>query len=84
VRYGDSDNLLDRLEIEGPHRKLMRKLQRYSVNIPKRLFQQLKQRGDVQESKKLQGVFVQIGVTLYDKTLGVVFDGNIAPDDLVV
>jgi CRISPR-associated endonuclease/helicase Cas3 len=84
VRYGDSAKWLDMLEKEGPQRWLMRKLQRYSVNIPKRLFLQLEQRGDVQESKKLQGFFVQIGDTLYDKTLGVVFDGNIAPDDLVV
>ena len=53
----------------------MRKLQRYSVNIPKRLLQQLEQRGDVQQSKKLQGVFVEIGGTLYDKTWGVLFDG---------
>ncbi len=84
VRYGDSTKWLDILEKEGAQRWLMRKLQRYSVNIPKRLFLQLEQRGDVQESKKLQGVFVQVGDTLYDKTLGVVFDGNIAPDDLVV
>lgn len=84
VRYGDSHELLDRLEIEGPHRKLMRKLQRYSVNIPKRLFAQLEKQGDVQESKKLPGIYVQVGGTLYDDALGVVIDGNIAPDELVV
>lgn len=84
VRYGDSHQLLDRLEIEGPHRKLMRKLQRYSVNIPKRLFAQLEKQGDVQESKKLPGIYVQVGGTLYDDALGVVIDGNIAPDELVV
>jgi CRISPR-associated endonuclease/helicase Cas3 len=84
VRYGDGIKLLDRLEIEGPHRKLMRKLQRYSVNIPKHVFAQLERQGDVQESKKLPGVFVQVGNTLYDKSLGVVIDGNIAPDDLAV
>ena len=84
VRYGDSHNLLDRLEIEGPHRNLMRKLQRYSVNIPKRIFALLEKRGDVQESKKLPGIFIQIGDTLYDKSLGVVIDGEISPDDLAV
>jgi CRISPR-associated endonuclease/helicase Cas3 len=62
----------------------MRKLQRYSVNIPKHVFAQLERQGDVQESKKLPGVFVQVGNTLYDKSLGVVIDGNIAPDDLAV
>ncbi len=84
VRYGDSHELLDRLEIEGPHRKLMRKLQRYSVNIPKRIFAQLENQGDVQECKKLPGIFVQVGNKLYDKSLGVVIDSNIAPDELVV
>lgn len=84
VRYGDSNELLDRLEIEGPHRKLMRKLQRYSVNIPKRLFAQLEKQGDVQQSQKLQGIYVQVGNTLYDDALGVVIDGNIAPDELAI
>lgn len=82
VRYGDSNELLDRLEVEGPHRKLMRKLQRYSVNIPKRLFAQLEKKGDVHEIRP--GIYAQVGDTLYDQSLGVVIDGNIAPDDLVV
>ncbi len=84
VRYGDGNDLLRRLEIEGPHRNLMRKLQRYSVNIPKRVFAQLERQGDVQESKKLPGMFIQVGDTLYDKSLGVLIDGSIIPDDLVV
>jgi CRISPR-associated endonuclease/helicase Cas3 len=84
VRYGDSHELLDKLEIEGPHRKLMRKLQRYSVNIPKRIFAQLESQGDVQECEKLPGIFVQVGNKLYDKSLGVVIDSSIAPDELVV
>ncbi len=84
VRYGDGNELLRRLEIEGPHRKLMRKLQRYSVNIPKRVFMQLEKQGDVRESKRLPGMFIQVGDTLYDMMLGVMIDGNIAPDDLVV
>ncbi len=84
VRYGNNDTLLGKLEKEGPQRWLMRKLQRYSVNIPKHVFAQLERQGDVQESKKLPGMFIQVGDTLYDKTLGVVIDGNIAPDALTV
>lgn len=83
VRYGDGNELLRRLEIEGPHRNLMRRLQRYSVNIPKRVFAQLEKQGDVQESKRLPGMYIQVGYTLYNKTLGVVVDGNISPDDLI-
>ena len=82
VRYGDNDVLLGKLEKEGPQRWLMRKLQRYSVNIPKRLFTQLEKQGDVREI--WQGIYAQVGNTLYDKSLGVVIDGNIAPDELAV
>lgn len=81
VRYGDNDGLLGKLEKEGPQRWLMRKLQRYSVNLPKRLFAQLEKQGDVREI--WPGIYAQVGDTLYDKTLGVVIDGNIAPDELV-
>lgn len=82
VRYGNNDVLLGKLEKEGPKRWLMRKLQRYSVNIPKRLFAQLEKQGDVREI--WQGIYAQVGDTLYDKSLGVVIDGSIAPDELVV
>lgn len=81
VRYAGNDILLGKLEKEGPQRWLMRKLQRYSVNLPKRVFAQLEKQGDVREI--WQGIYAQVGSTLYDKTLGVVTDGNIAPDELV-
>ena len=82
VRYGNNDTLLGKLEKEGPERWLMRKLQRYSVNIPKRLFAQLEKQGDVREI--WQGIYAQVCDALYDKSLGVVIDGNIAADELVV
>jgi len=82
VRYGDNDALLGILEKEGPQRWLMRKLQRYSVNLPKYLFAQLEKQGDVREI--WSGIYAQVGDKLYDKSLGVVIDGNIAPDELAV
>lgn len=82
VRYGDNDALLKKLEKDGPERWLMRKLQRYSVNIPKRLFAQLEKQYDVREI--WSGIYAQVGDKLYDKSLGVVIDGNIAADELVV
>ena len=82
VRYGDNDALLGKLEKEGPQRWLMRKLQRYSVNLPKYLFAQLEKQGDVREI--WSGIYAQVGDKLYDKSLGVLIDGNIAPDELVV
>jgi CRISPR-associated endonuclease/helicase Cas3 len=82
VRYDDNDILLGKLAKEGPQRWLMRKLQRYSVNLPKRLFAQLEKQGDVREI--WQGIYAQVGDTLYDRQLGVVTDGELSPDDLVV
>lgn len=82
VRYAANDAWLGMLEKEGPQRWLMRKLQRYSVNIPKRLFSQLEKQGDVREI--WQGIYAQVGDTLYDKALGVMIDGNIAPDELAI
>lgn len=82
VRYGDNDVLLGKLEKEGPQRWLMRKLQRYSVNLPKRLFAQLESQGDVRQI--WPGIYAQVGGKLYDDALGVVTDGRIAPDELVI
>ena len=82
VRYGNNDVFLGKLETDGPQRWLMRKLQRYSVNLPKYLFAQLEKQGDVREI--WPGIYAQVGDKLYDKSLGVVIDGNIAPDELVI
>ncbi|MDO8754048.1 MAG: hypothetical protein Q7J80_09170, partial [Anaerolineales bacterium] len=82
VRYGNNDALLGKLEKNGPERWLMRKLQRYSVNLLKHVFAQLVKQGDVREI--WQGIYAQVGDTLYDRKLGVVTDGKPSPDDLVV
>lgn len=82
VRYGTNEALLGRLEKEGPQRWLMRKLQRYSVNLPKRLFAQLESQGDVRQI--WPGIYAQVGDRLYDDALGVVTDDRIAPDELVI
>lgn len=80
VNYRKSPALLKNLASIGPKRDLMRKLQRYAVNVPKPLFAQLEKQGDVCEI--WPGIYAQVGNKLYDKSLGVVIDGNIAPDDL--
>lgn len=82
VRYDGNDVLLGKLEKEGPQRWLMRKLQRYSVNLPKRVFAQLEANGDVRQI--WPDIYAQMGNALYDDDLGVVTDGNIAPDDLAI
>jgi CRISPR-associated endonuclease/helicase Cas3 len=82
VRYDGNDVLLRKLEKEGPQRWLMRKLQRYAVNLPKPLFMQLEVNGDVRQI--WPGIYAQVSNALYDDDLGVVTDGNIAPDELAV
>lgn len=49
VRYGEGDRLIDLLKSNGPDRWLLRKLQRYTVNVYNYDFNQLLLRGAVEE-----------------------------------
>jgi len=49
VRYGEGDGLIELLKSKGPDRWLLRKLQRYSVNIFNHDFIKLRARGAIQE-----------------------------------
>ncbi len=49
VRYGKGEELIDVLKSRGPERRLMRQLQRYTVNVYNYDFSQLLQRGSVEE-----------------------------------
>jgi CRISPR-associated endonuclease/helicase Cas3 len=72
VRYADSPGLIGLLQKEGPERWLMRKLQRYSVSLPKYQFQKLLGNGDVHEI--CPGLFAQTADVLYHPELGVLVD----------
>ncbi|MDD2776083.1 MAG: CRISPR-associated endonuclease Cas3'' [Gallionella sp.] len=87
VRYADSPALLKELASIGPKRDLMRKLQRYAVNVPKFIFAQLEKQGDVVQI--WTGIYAQVGEghvgkLHYDARLGLVIDGEIPAGDLVV
>ena len=74
VRHGDeSTMLLNALRKNGPERWLMRKLQRYTVNLPRRQTEQLFRLGDVDEV--IPGLFAQVNDGLYDPVLGLLADG---------
>ncbi len=78
------DGLLNRLRSEGPDRWLMRKLQRYTVNVSERHFQQLQRESLIEEI--WPGIWAQMeGTPLYDPVLGLALDAE-APQaiDLVV
>ncbi len=79
------DKWLNTLRAEGPSRWLMRKLQRYSVNVSDWHFQQL-----VEDSQIIEeihpGIWAQMaGTTIYDPVLGLALETD-APSasDLVV
>ena len=65
VRYGESEKWLVTLKRQGPERWLMRKLQRYTVSIPKSLFQKLLATDEVAEI--YPGIYAQNVDGLYDK-----------------
>lgn len=73
-----SDNMVDTLIATlrkgGPERWLMRKLQRYTVNIPRRDALRLMGQGDVEEVTP--GLFVQINSLLYHPILGFLPEGG--------
>jgi len=49
VRYGEGDKFIDLLKSMGPDRWLLRKLQRYSVNVYNNEFNELRRRGAIEE-----------------------------------
>ena len=81
VRYRGADGkdetidmLLNTLKKQGPERWLMRKLQRYTVNISRRDAVRLLAQGDVIEA--VPGLFVQENDWLYHDQLGLIMDGS--------
>lgn len=82
VQY-ENVGLLAKLEREQPDRRFKRKLQRYVVNLPRRLHGQLLATGAIREIHP--GLFVQTHGALYDDSLGFCPDKSIVyePDDLM-
>ena len=81
VWYGESQALIGKLKKDGPERWLMRKLQRYSVNLPRRVVDKLVETGEVQEV--WPGIFAQTVSTLYDDKVGVTIGGSLAAEQLI-
>lgn len=89
VRYGEGNTFIGQLMKNGPERWLMRKLQRYVVNVPKYLLDKLILSGEVEEvfrnREDSRGIFVQSTIGRYDHVLGLCYGGgSIEPEDLIV
>ncbi|MGI5923817.1 MAG: CRISPR-associated helicase Cas3' [Lentisphaeria bacterium] len=82
VRYGDNDALLRSLYAVGPKRDIMRKLQRYTVNVPRRTLAEMRDKGFVVEAHP--GVFVQTELpSLYNENYGLdLYRDDLPPEDL--
>lgn len=68
VRYGGNEKLIEQLRVVGPKRPIMRRLQRYTVNVPQRTLGDLSQKGFVEEMHP--GVHVQTLDSLYSEAFG--------------
>ena len=80
VRYAEHaqeiDTLLGQLESKGPERWLMRKLQRYTVSIHRRLATQMLAQGCL--TLPMPGLYVQVdSENLYDPLLGLVLEADV-------
>ena len=82
VRYGDNDALLRSLYAVGPKRDIMRRLQRYTVSVPRRTLAEMRDKGFVVEAHP--GVFVQTELpSLYNENYGLdLYRDNLPPEDL--
>ncbi len=74
VRYSERGRaLIDELLDRGPERALLRKLQRYTVNLPQRLLPELQAKGVVIGDAR-SGLYVQAHDGAYDDRFGFVGD----------
>lgn len=84
VRYREGADLIEQLRRVGPERWLLRKLQRYVVNLPRYKHQELLNSGDIQEIHP--GLFVQAYDGLYHREVGLLGDdpAYYEPEDLIL
>lgn len=89
VRYKkkECEKLLDRLRFAGPKRETMRKLQRFTVNLPTRMVAAMLADGRLEEVEpiKAPGVIAQSYLNLYDPQTGLdVYAEHLPVEDLIV
>ena len=68
VRHGGNGALIEQLRIVGPKRTIMRKLQRFTVSVPRGIVPKLIERGFVEEMHP--GLFVQTLDSVYSEDFG--------------
>ena len=87
MRFGQSPELLKRLRFAGPTRELMRRLQRYTVNLHTQIVDAMLSNGLLEEvdKEKAPGIIAQSNLSLYDKSVGLdIYREHLPIDDLMV
>ena len=86
VRYGDGNQWIDRLRHAGPTRDIMRHLQRYTVNLPRRMADDMLNDGRLAyvNDQKAPDMVVQ-GRLKYDARYGLdIYCGSLQVEDLII
>ena len=73
VRYKNSEILIDQLRYVGASKDLLRKLQRFIVNVPKNLFHKIREANYIEN---VNGYWVQCDDNLYKPGLGLLANEN--------
>ena len=82
VRYGNNDSFIDSLRAVGPKRDILRRLQRYVVNVPRSCLHGLLERGMIEELRvppkrgEASGIYVQTMPSAYRDDEGLDIFGN--------
>lgn len=91
VRYGESDGIIGSLRAVGPKRDIMRKLQRFTVNVPRGSLRGLLEKGLIEElcvppcSETPSGIFVQTAPNVYRNDIGFdLFGDGLKTEDFIV
>jgi CRISPR-associated endonuclease/helicase Cas3 len=81
VRYDQGNDLINRLIAQGPDRRLLRQLQRYTVNIYNQTFYEMLNRGALEAV--FPGVYALTSDSDYSNTIGLKIDVEFEPDDYI-
>lgn len=83
VRYGGNDDLIESLRLVGPRRAIMRRLQRYVVQVPRNIIPVLLNKGFVE--KMHDDIVVQTQPSLYSEVFGLdLFREGLREEELVL
>jgi CRISPR-associated endonuclease/helicase Cas3 len=82
IRYGEGDGLINRLKYAGPDRWLLRRLQRYTVNVYNQQFYQMLEAGLIEEV--YPNIYAISSSNQYSKDIGLIVDTNLDPEFFII